>query len=152
MQTGGFKGRSRTIEGGALRRELADALGVPAREIVGEYGMTELSSQLYALDPRPGEDDRWIYRAPPWVRVRACHPETLAPLPVGARGIARVEDLANVESAWAVQTADEIVVHDDGGVELFGRLPGATPRGCSLAVEELVEGAQAARSAGGSAP
>jgi hypothetical protein len=139
MQTGGFKGRSRTIEGGALRRELADALGVRPGDVVGEYGMTELSSQLYAVDPRPDEEERWIYRAPPWVRVVACDPETLAPLASGARGIARVEDLANVESAWAVQTADEIVVHVDGAVELFGRLPGATPRGCSLAVEELTE-------------
>jgi hypothetical protein len=139
MQTGGFKGRSRTIEGGALRRELASAFGVHARDVVGEYGMTELSSQLYAVDALPGEEDRWIYRAPPWVRVVACDPETLAPLPDGTRGIARVEDLANVESAWAVQTADEVVVHHDGGVELFGRLAGATPRGCSLAVEELTE-------------
>jgi hypothetical protein len=100
--------------------------------------MTELSSQLYALEPREGEEDRWIYRAPSWMRVVSCDPESLAPLPIGTRGIARIEDLANVESAWAIQTADEIVVHHDGGVELFGRLPGATPRGCSLAVEELL--------------
>jgi acyl-CoA synthetase (AMP-forming)/AMP-acid ligase II len=138
MQTGGFKGRSRTIEGGALREELARAFGVPAREVVGEYGMTELSSQAYALEPREGEEDRWIYRAPPWVRVSARDPETLAELPPGARGVARIEDLANVESAWAIQTADEIALHDDGGLELFGRLPGAAPRGCSLAIEELL--------------
>lgn len=138
MQTGGFKGRSRSIEGGALRAELARAFGVPAREVAGEYGMTELSSQLYAVDPRAGEEERWIYRAPPWMRVSARDPETLAPLPLGRRGVARLEDLANVESAWAIQTADEIVVHVDGGVELFGRLAGAAPRGCSLAIEELL--------------
>lgn len=72
------------------------------------------------------------------MRVSARDPETLAPLPLGRRGVARLKDLANVESAWAIQTADEIVVHVDGGVELFGRLAGAAPRGCSLAIEELL--------------
>jgi hypothetical protein len=140
MQTGGFKGRSREVEGGVLRRELARALSIRARDVVGEYGMTELTSQLYAVDDAAeARDDRFIYRAPPWVRVVACDPVTLAQLPFGARGIARIEDLGNVESAWAIQTADLIEVRDDGGVELFGRLPGATPRGCSIAIEELLE-------------
>jgi hypothetical protein len=60
-------------------------------------------------------------------------------LPVGEVGIARVEDLANVESAWAIQTADRVQLLGDGGVRLLGRLPGATPRGCSLAIEEMID-------------
>ena len=142
MQTGGFKGRSREISKEDLRVGIARALGLSERDVIGEYGMTELTSQLYATPERRGDETPWIYRAPPWVRVRACDPSTLATLPQGRRGIARIEDLANVESAWAIQTADEVVVHEDGGVELFGRLPGETPRGCSLAIEELLEQAQ----------
>lgn len=144
MQTGGFKGRSREIPADELRRLIASTFGLPRSEVVGEYGMTELTSQLWAT-PEMGEigeafatGDRWLYRAPPWMRVSACDPATLAPVADGARGIARIEDLANVESAWAVQTADEIVVHLGGAIEILGRLPGATPRGCSLAIEELV--------------
>jgi hypothetical protein len=138
MQTGGFKGRSREVSAPELRRLIASTFDLPPAEIVGEYGMTELTSQLWAT-PETGSvrDDVWLYRAPPWMRVVACDPVTLAPLPDGARGIARIEDLGNVESAWAVQTADEIVVHPSGHIEILGRLPGAPPRGCSLAIEEL---------------
>jgi hypothetical protein len=139
MQTGGFKGRSREIPAAELRSEIAHALGLPAAQVVGEYGMTELGSQLWAT-PEVGSDDRrWLYRPPPWMRVVACDPVTLAPLPAGTRGIGRFEDLVNVESAWAIQTSDEIVVGEDGALEIFGRLSGATPRGCSLAIEELLE-------------
>lgn len=134
MQTGGFKGRSREVSPAQLRADLAQTLGIPPADVTGEYGMTELSSQLYAR----GEPDRWRYVAPPWVRVRACDPDSLAPLPAGTVGVLRIEDLANVESAWAVQTADLGVVHEDGRVELHGRAAGATPRGCSLAIEELL--------------
>ncbi|MBL8714605.1 MAG: acyl-protein synthetase [Myxococcales bacterium] len=134
MQTGGFKGRSREVSPAQLRADLAQTLGIPPADVTGEYGMTELSSQLYAH----GEPDRWRYVAPPWVRVRACDPDSLAQLPANSVGVLRIEDLANVESAWAVQTADLGVVHEDGRVELHGRAAGAPPRGCSLAIEELL--------------
>lgn len=138
MQTGGFKGRSRELSAPELRRQIASTFDLPRVEVVGEYGMTELTSQLWATPEVGSTADAWLYRPPPWMRVVACDPATLAPLPDGARGIARIEDLGNVESAWALQTADEIVVHAGGAVEILGRLPGSTPRGCSLAIEELV--------------
>jgi hypothetical protein len=137
MQTGGFKGRSREVAADVLRAQIAQAYAIDEGDVVGEYGMTELTSQLWATREVGSTRDRWIYAAPPWVRVRACDPVTLAARPAGERGIARIEDLANVESAWAIQTADEVVVDEAGRVELFGRLAGATPRGCSLAIEEL---------------
>jgi hypothetical protein len=137
MQTGGFKGRSREIAAHELRAQIARAYGIDELEVVGEYGMTELTSQLWATREVGSTRDRWIYAAPTWVRVVACDPVSLAPRPAGERGIARIEDLGNVESAWAIQTADEVVVDRDGHVELFGRLAGSTPRGCSLAIEEL---------------
>jgi hypothetical protein len=140
MQTGGFKGRSREVSAQELRDGVSRSLGLAASSVVGEYGMTELTSQLWAVPE--GDDPRWRYRAPPWMRVHACDPITLAELPTGHEGIARIEDLGNVESAWAVQTADRVVVDEDGSVTLLGRLPGATPRGCSLAVEELLGSAR----------
>ena len=50
----------------------------------------------------------------------------------GAVGIARIEDLANVDSAFAVVTQDR-VRRAAGGFELLGRARGAPPRGCSIA-------------------
>ena len=113
------------------------AFAIADRAVVGEYGMTELSSQLYeATLVEPGAP-HGVFVAPPWMRVVAVDPATLAPVPEGEIGIARIVDLANVDSAVAVQTADRVRVRGDH-VELLGRLPGATPRGCSLAVEEIL--------------
>ena len=45
--------------------------------------------------------------------------------------------LLNVDSAVAVLTQDR-VRRVAGGFEILGRLPGAPPRGCSLAIDELL--------------
>jgi hypothetical protein len=146
MQTGGFKGRSREVAPDELRGLLAGVFGVPPAHVVGEYGMTELSSQLYegtlaaALTPLAfaGAAPRHgVYFAPPWVRVEAVDPTSLDPVAPGEIGVARIVDLANVDSAVVVQTADRVQLVD-GGVELLGRLPGAPPRGCSIAADEML--------------
>lgn len=138
MQTGGFKGRSRELDPVAMRALVAHRFGLPPHRVISEYGMTELSSQLYGrgiLEGAAREPERlW---APGWVRVTAVDPETLAPLPAGSTGILRIDDVANVHSCVSIQTADRGRVEDDGSVVLLGRMPGAPPRGCSLAMEEL---------------
>jgi hypothetical protein len=139
MVTGGFKGRTRELDKATLRETAAELFGIDAARVVGEYGMTELTSQLYEATlpeaARAGVPDRFV--APPWLRVNAVDPATLEPLPDGELGIARFVDLGNVDSAVAIQTQDLVRCYPDG-VELFGRRPGAPPRGCSLAVEALL--------------
>lgn len=127
MVTGGLKGRVHRLEGDALYAEAQQRLQ-PAT-LVLEYGMTELSSQLWAL---PGDP----YAPPPWLRALAVDPVTEAPLPPGARGQLRFVDLCNLDGTVAIETMDEGIVHADGRVTLFGRLAGAEARGCSLTVEE----------------
>ncbi len=137
MQTGGFKGRSREVSGEALRADVAAALHVEPRAIVGEYGMTELSSQFYEATIASASATPWVYVEPPWARVVPVDPVTLAPVADGEVGVARVEDLMNVDSAFAVLAADR-VRRVAGGFELLGRAPGAPPRGCSIAVDEIL--------------
>lgn len=139
MQTGGFKGKSRVVDAHELRVSVARTFDVEPRRIVGEYGMTELSSQFWeatAVDPGA---PLGVYREPPWARVVAVDPDALSPVPEGEVGLARIEDLANVDSALAVQTQDR-VRRVAGGFELLGRAPGATPRGCSIAIDEMLGG------------
>ncbi len=135
MLTGGFKGKTREVNEAELRRGLAARFALEESHVVGEYGMTELSSQLYDARLVGGALPE-AYRAPPWVRVVAVDPATLDPVEPGQEGIARIVDLANVDSAVAVQTADRVRVTAEG-VILLGRLPGAPPRGCSLTIEEM---------------
>lgn len=132
MQTGGFKGRTREVAPDLLRRLLADRYGLPDHAILAEYGMTELSSQLYeTTGPRR-------LRPPAWLRTEIVAPETLQPIPPGQPGLLRIEDPANVDTAWAIQTSDLARRIPPDGLELLGRAPGAIPRGCSLAVEEAL--------------
>jgi hypothetical protein len=143
MHTGGFKGRSREVAPDELRARMATTFGVAESAVVGEYGMTELSSQLYEGTLRAARGAatpsarHGVFVAPPWLRVAAADPDTLEPLPEGEIGILRFEDLANVDSALIVQTADRGRC-GVSTVELLGRSPGAVPRGCSLTVEELM--------------
>jgi hypothetical protein len=126
MVTGGYKGRLRSIPEGQMAEALAEAF--PGARLVGEYGMTELSSQLWSA--RLGDP----FVPPPWLRVRAVDPWTGEDAPVG---VLRFYDLANRWHVLAVETRDRGEVLPDGSVVLHGRLGEMEPRGCSLTVEEL---------------
>jgi len=130
----------REVPADELRASMARAFQIDERAIVAEYGMTELTSQFYEatlVDPgaRHGE-----YVEPPWAKVVPVHPETLAPVADGEIGIARIVDLMNVDSAVVVLAADR-VRRTVRGFELLGRAPGAPPRGCSIAIDEMLGGA-----------
>jgi hypothetical protein len=140
MQTGGFKGRSREVAPEAMRALLQARYGVPEALIVAEYGMCELSSQLYEtslVDALAGRAAPRRLCPPAWVRASIVDPDTLAPVVGDAVGLVRIDDAANIDTAWAVQTSD-LGRRAGDGLVLLGRAAGATPRGCSLAVEEAL--------------
>jgi len=124
METGGYKGRTRTVSKAQLRQMLARFMGVPSRQVLAEYGMSELSSQAY-------DNAAGVFHFPPWARPCVISPETGAESGEGETGLLRVFDLANIASVMAVQTEDVAVRRGDG-FELLGRAASAEPRGCSL--------------------
>lgn len=138
MPTGGFKGRTREVAPDELwdwvERQLSPEF------VVGEYGMTELSSQLYeyTAGERGMSRDPSLYVEPPWLRVVPLAPDTLQPVALGCPGLACFIDLANIDSAIAVVTQD-MVQRQAHGVRLLGRRRAAPLRGCSLSAEELLE-------------
>jgi len=143
METGGYKNRSRSMPKVELHALITERLGVPPENIICEYGMSELSSQAYAVT-----SDKWRvtreaasschlspvtchFQFPPWSRVQIISPETGREVAEGETGLIRVFDLANVFSVMAIQTEDLAICHREG-FELLGRAPLAEPRGCSL--------------------
>lgn len=124
MVTGGFKGRRGEVQPAVLAAEATRRLGSGLR-LVGEYGMTELSSQLWDL----GDG----FRPPPWLLVNTVDPASGAPC--AGEGLLRFVDLANWGSCLAIETLDLGEVRE-GRVFLRGRLAGAPLRGCSLSAEE----------------
>lgn len=140
METGGFKGRSRTLPREEFYAALTERHGVPRHMIVNEYGMTELLSQFYEPVIREASDPGLAGRrlvGPPWVRTRVLDPVTLNPAPDGSPGLLCHFDLANLGSVCAVLTEDMGVAVDDG-FHVLGRSPGSEPRGCSLAMDQLM--------------
>jgi hypothetical protein len=138
METGGYKGRSRTLTRPELHSLITERLGVRAENIVCEYGMNELSSQAYdrvASRDVPERGPASVARSfnfPPWARVQVISPETGHEVAEGETGLIRVFDLANVYSVLAIQTED-LGIRRGSGFELIGRARAAEPRGCSLA-------------------
>jgi hypothetical protein len=104
--------------------------------------MTELSSQFWEATLVDDRARHGFFAEPPWARVVPVDPESLAPVPAGEVGIARIEDLANVDSAFALLTHDR-VRRAGAGFELLGRAPGAAPRGCSIALDEMLSRTEA---------
>ncbi len=147
METGGYKGRSRSLPKRELHSLISDRLEIPATHIVSEYGMSELSSQAYdrvagcahdAGNPSEIQNSKLKtqnFAFPPWARARVVSPETGKEAAEGETGLLRIFDLANVFSVIAVQTKDLAARRGDG-FELIGRAELAEPRGCSLMAVE----------------
>jgi hypothetical protein len=95
--------------------------------------MTELSSQCYSNGIGRS------HLAPPWLRFQVIDPETNQEASPGKIGLLRIVDLANLWSAQAVLTQDLAIAQPDGGFLLLGRDPSALPRGCSRAMDELIQ-------------
>ena len=129
MITGGFKGRQQEIPEEELHQRLYHLF--PNAMIVGEYGMSELSSQMWSTDLRS------LFKPPPWLRVVAVDPLDGQALPHGTLGQLKFVDLANHQTVLAIETRDQGIVYPDGSLKLMGRLPLSDPRGCSLSVEEV---------------
>jgi hypothetical protein len=132
METGGYKGRSRSLPRNELHAGIGRTLGIPPADVISEYGMSELSSQAYDRRIGSAEEVR-RFRFPPWARIRIVSPETLAEAAIGETGLVEVVDLANVRSVLAIRTEDLAVRREDG-FDWAGRSPAAEPRGCSLLV------------------
>jgi hypothetical protein len=171
FETGGFKGKSREVGPGELHALFRERLGIELDMVVGEYSMSELSSQLYepglrrALAGRAARargreaghaDGMRLYVPPPWCAVRILDPATLSPLAPGQQGLVAFFDLANVDSVAAVVTGDMGTLvpsaqpgdappgwhglpEGSRGLVLHGRAAGQSAKGCSLAIDMLLQ-------------
>lgn len=136
METGGFKGRARTVAREELYARASRTFRMPLASIVAEYGMTELTTQYYDSPQSRGNPANRRKVAPPWLRTRVVGPEGKT-LPDGTVGALVHVDLANRSSCLAVATEDLGVRFPDGLV-VIGREAGASLRGCSLDAETLL--------------
>jgi hypothetical protein len=140
MDTGGYKGRSRTVTRDELLLDIAQRLGVHADMVENEYGMSELSTQAWlgtiarSTGHPLGNEARW---QPWWMRTRVVDPQTLREVNDGECGLLVHHDLANAYSCACIRTEDW-GRRIGSSYELLGRAPGAELRGCSLQLEAVL--------------
>jgi hypothetical protein len=138
METGGYKGRSRTLLKSELHSLISSTFGLPGSHLVCEYGMCELSSQAYdriasalpTVTPTAIPAPR-VFQFPMWARTRIVSPETGREVAEGETGLIQVFDLANVGSVMAIQTED-LGIRRGSDFEWADRVRTLEPRGCSL--------------------
>ena len=132
FETGGYKGLREALDPELFRGKVAEHFGVPTAQILNEYSMTELSSQFYRWPDEPA------HRGPEWTRIRVVNPETGKAADEGEPGYLEIIDLANLGSVAAIRTQDLAIARGDSSFTLLGRDPGALPRGCSRATDDLL--------------
>ena len=123
IETGGMKGSRPEMPKQELISKLKQAF--PLSKMISEYGMCELFSQAYS------DEDLW-FSCPPWMKVLVGDiNDPLSSLEQG-RGVAKIIDLANINSCSFIETQDLIKLRADGRFQILGRLHQADLRGCSL--------------------
>ncbi|MED3562942.1 CoF synthetase [Bacillus xiapuensis] len=141
LDTGGFKGQSREIEMDHLYFIFKEYFDVDRTMCINMYGMTELSSQIYDQTILSNYlTGRSIFdkTGPAWVKTVVLDPNTLEPVTNGETGVIVHYDLANWNSCLAILTED-IGYKTEEGFVLLGRVKGSEARGCSIAIDQLLQ-------------
>jgi hypothetical protein len=139
LDTGGYKGQSRSLAPDAFYDGLAQGLGVPRARCINMYGMTELSSQFY---DEGNASLPSVKSGPHWIRTRVVDPLTGREMPRGEPGLLVHCDLASFNATTTLLTED-MGVAVEGGFHLLGRAEGAQAQGCSVAAEDFLRAVRA---------
>ena len=131
LETGGYKGKKTTITKKSFYSKISKIFCISKDNIINEYSMTELSSQFYSNGLNR------THKSAHWLKTRVVIPGQNDEVADGEKGLLAIYDLANLGSSVAIMTGD-VAIKRGEDFELIGRDENLTPRGCSLAAEELI--------------
>ncbi|MED4071948.1 CoF synthetase [Priestia endophytica] len=141
FDTGGFKGQSREVDMEHLYTEFQAYFQIGRDKCINMYGMTELSSQIYDQTILSSYLNTSVIHdkaAAPWLKTVILNTETLEPVQEGEKGVIAHYDLANWNSCLALLTED-LGYQTKNGLVLLGRIKDSEARGCSIAVDQLIQ-------------
>lgn len=146
VETGGTKGRSRSVTRDELYDLIADHLGVPKNRIISEYGMCELASQAYDFVENPEGPELPLSER--WFRFSAATPVSIidrrGQTENTGEGTLVIHDNLRTDYPWPIRSEDMARVRDDGAFQLLGRVPMSPLKGCSMLAEDIRSGPAAA--------
>lgn len=123
VETGGMKGNRREMVREDLHAELSASLQIA--QVHSEYGMTELTSQMYSTG-------KGYFKYPPWVKILTREindPFTYVEEKLGGINII---DLANMDTCAFIETKDLGTIDAKNGFYVLGRIDNSDIRGCNL--------------------
>ncbi len=139
IETGGTKGKSRSVDRSELYQLIQESFGVLPDFIVSEYGMCELASQAYDFVSAPRQGDtplaERVFRFPSWVGLRVVN--TKGESLTQGIGSLLLDDSMRIDLPCPIRTEDIAHLRSDGSFQLFGRVPYTPLKGCSLLAEEI---------------
>lgn len=141
FDTGGFKGQSREVDMEQLYTEFQTYFQIGRDKCINMYGMTELSSQIYDQTILSSYLNRSVIHdkaEASWIKTVILNTETLEPVQQGEKGVIAHYDLANWNSCLALLTED-LGYQTENGFVLLGRIKDSEARGCSIAVDQLIQ-------------
>lgn len=129
METGGMKGTRQEMPKAYVHKKIKSALGVST--VHSEYGMTELSSQLYSRGDGVFDYNRYIK-----AHIRDIT-DPLSDITMGKQGIICLTDLANIDSCAFIMTDDTGYMPNSDQLVLTGRVDLSEARGCNLMITDI---------------
>ena len=138
LDTGGFKGQSRNVNPDEFYDQLSNTFGIPRKNCINMYGMTELSTQFY---DDGNEVCPSIKTGPHWIKSRVINPLSKVDVPKGSTGVLVHCDLAHFNIVSSILTEDA-GIELDNGFFLLGRASAEEAIGCSMAVDEFLRATQ----------
>lgn len=128
LETGGTKGRSRHLNRGDFYSLLREKFQLDSKQIISEYGMSELSSQAWARG-----DEHSCFQFDDWVKIHI----TKGPSQLELSGIGSlvVSDPTRLDYPYPFRIQD-IASLAKQKFNILGRVPTAVAKGCSLIAEQ----------------
>ena len=133
IETGGTKGKSRSVSQKELRAMISKMFGVPKDLIFSEYSMCEMASQAYSIFPLYEDSPRLSF--PPWTKTYVMEKNGI--VKTEGQGALCLVDPLRIDYPYLLRTQDIVNLKDDGSFEIKGRVPTAILKGCSLNVASI---------------
>lgn len=138
IETGGTKGRSRSLSRQELYELIEEVFSVRQNRIISEYGMCEMATPAYDFVEEPDSDPKHLtqrrYRFPSWVNVHVADPG--GQIRREGFGTLIVNDPMRTDLPWPLRTEDMVTLEGSGRFSLHGRVPSTALKGCSLLAED----------------
>jgi hypothetical protein len=128
LETGGTKGRSRHLGRQDFYSLLREKFQLDSRQIISEYGMSELSSQAWARG-----DENSSFQFDDWVKIHITKGQSQ--LELSGVGSLVVSDPTRLDYPYPFRIQD-IASLANQKFTILGRVPTAVAKGCSLMAEQ----------------